>query len=232
MPSQPIPSVFRQPRSDLQVAAAKQRPRSLAELSELATSGSNLSSLAVDSNIPITRYLIGSETLTKQVETYLQQGAIDDAFIALVRNCKLLIEILPNQHRGYQTLDVETRAKWKKKGQWNLDQLGNVKVLIVNRFEDWRRENPNAPLDGGQGSVGRMSMTSQTQAQREAARGPVPSTGVMESSRSSSMNTAHRPSAAASIEYVKPNRYNDLGFDALPNSRGGPSSAVRSQGHE
>lgn len=206
MPSQPIPSVFRQPRSDL---ATTHRPLSLAELSDLATSGANRSSLTIEATIPITRYLIGSETLTKQAESCLQQGNLDEAFISLVKNCKLLIEILPIQHSGYKMLDNETKKKLKEKGQWNLDQLNQVKIKVVDRFEAWRRLNPDVPLDSSANRKGHQLR-------------PVPSTGIMET----------RP-AAASIDYVKPDRSsNHLGFDVRDILGYNPLGPAARQSHQ
>lgn len=218
MPSQPIPSVFRQPKSDI-IPLSGERPRTLAELSELATSGSNRSSLTIDSTIPITRYLIGSETLTRQAETFLKQNNIDEGFIALVKNCKLLIEILPNQHRGYQTLDNETKKKLKSKGQWNLDQLSQVKVKVVDRYEAWRKANPDALLVEGEDEAKR------SKAIKEGLR-PVPSTGIMESNPQRSSSTSSH-SSGASIDYVKPDRSSNFGFDVrdiLGHNKGGPST--------
>lgn len=201
MPPQPIPSVFRQPRSDFAFSSSH-RPLSLSELSDLATSGANQSSLAIESTIPITRYLIGSETLAKQAESYLQQGNLDEAFISLVKNCKLLIEILPIQHPGYKRLDEKTKKKLKEKGQWNLDQLSQVKVKVVDRFEAWRRLNPDVPLN--------VIAKKDVELKREQLR-PMPSTGMMETRPSSSSSNNH---TAPTIDYVKPDRSSShLGFD-------------------
>ena len=199
MPAQPIPSVFRPSGFGV---ALQNRPHTLAELSEMATTAAP----TVDSNIPIARYLIGSETLAKQAESFLKQDRLDDAFVALVKNCKLLIENLPNQHRGYKTLDSETKGRLRQKGQWNLDQLSQVKVKVVDRFEAWRSANPDAPIETPAGEAARRVHKDM---EREAQR-PIPSTGVMEQPRKS-------------IDYVKPSR-SSAGFD-VRDLLGGPSSS-------
>jgi STAM-binding protein len=202
MPSQPIPSVFRQPRSEPITGSSSSRPLTLSELSQLATSGANQASLIIDSTIPIQRYIIGSETLTKQAETFLQDENLDDAFISLVKNCKLLIEALPLQHRGYKTLDVETKQRLKESGQWHLDQLSQVKSKIVDRFEIWRSQYPDATLDNDAETRRKVE-----ERERKERLRPVPSTGVMESSPQQAL-------PVPSIEYVKPPRGDhDFGLD-------------------
>lgn len=210
MPSQPIPSVFRQHRSGLAASTPGHRPLTLTELSELATSGANRSSLTVDSSIPIGRYIIGSETLTKQAETCMHNGNLDEAFISLVKNCKLLIEVLPTQHRGYKTLDSETKQKLKERGQWHLDQLSQVKSRIVDRFEAWRSQFPDAPLEEGARRRG------EEEEERRDKMRPVPSTGVMES-----LYLQPSSSAAPSIDYVRPARSDgNFGLDVRNQSSG------------
>jgi hypothetical protein len=205
-------------------------------LSEIATTGQNRSSLEVDSSIPIARYLIGSESLTRQAESCMKAGDLDEAFVALVKSCKLLIEVLPSQHLGYPTLDPETRKTLKAKGQWSLDQLSQLKVKIVDRFEAWRRQNPDAPLFDGTADANERKRAEV--ARKEMLR-PVPSTGVMEaaprlgSSSSSSSSTSFAPHAnGASLDYIKPDRRDDFGFgakDMLGHNRGGPSTAKTSR---
>ena len=191
------------------------RPATLAELSKRATSGVHASGVqTVDSNIPISRYLIGSETLTRQAETCLKhEDDLEGAFIALVKVCKLLIETLPYQHEGYKKLDAATKKKMKEKGQQNLDQLAKVKLKVVDRFEEWRRANPDAPLE--EESENATSTTKGKAASASSLR-PVPSTGVMENrpAESSLPSTTSNPSTPAprSIQYVKPEAAH-TGFD-------------------
>lgn len=130
----------------LEPASVQRRPPTLAELSEVATTGANAAALQVDSRIPIARYLMGCETLTRQAVGNWEHGNVDTAFIALVKACKLLIELLPTEHRGFTQLDADTRAKIRTKGQKSLDLLSKVKLQVVDRFEAWRRAHPNEDL--------------------------------------------------------------------------------------
>lgn len=153
-----IPSVFRQGEGSRASgsrgpgdtrAAQRQRPPSLAELGQAATSGKHAAALRIDSTTPIQRYLVGSEALEKQAKQALEdeRGAdLVTAFIALVKMCKLLIDVLPAQHRGYSKLDANEKKDMQKRGQKAMDQLSKTKVQLVDEFEEWRRENPDEEL--------------------------------------------------------------------------------------
>ncbi|KAI0089456.1 hypothetical protein BDY19DRAFT_942423 [Irpex rosettiformis] len=116
------------------------RPRSIAELAADANEG------LWEPSRPLKHWLRTAEKARKTGNSYVEAGDYELAFIEYARAATLVLEKLPT-HREYQTLlTANQRANLGLNGQEILDNLSELKPLLVDQYEAWIASggSPNA----------------------------------------------------------------------------------------
>ncbi|KAN0064144.1 hypothetical protein ACQY0O_003311 [Thecaphora frezii] len=202
-------------------ALAPVRPLSIAELADKANEASD--AIPFDPSVPIRRYLNGADTLKRQAAVYRREGDSASEFVCLVKCARLVIELLPNSHPQYRSLDSETRRSLKRDGQELLDAISRLKAELASRYDEWYALHPEDKKQYRNPN----SFAAATETQSESSRSSTPArahaTDGCPSSRSSS-RTATAVEDEGGILFRKPYR-DDEGFDVRRILGFGKSSA-------
>ncbi|KAF9254780.1 Mov34-domain-containing protein [Marasmius fiardii PR-910] len=114
----------------------QRRPSSIAELAQKARNNH------LRENQNLKYYLKHAESNRREAFKYVQAGDLESAFISFARTASLILEMLPS-HPDYRTgLDETQRANLNMNGQEILDNLGQLKRRISDRYELYRKEHP------------------------------------------------------------------------------------------
>ncbi|KAL0569752.1 hypothetical protein V5O48_012213 [Marasmius crinis-equi] len=114
----------------------QRRPSSIAELAQKARSQ------ALRENQNLKYYLKHAESNRREGIRLAEAGDIEAAFIAFARTASLVLEALP-AHPDYKTaLDDNQRLNLNLNGQEILDNLGQLKAKISDRYEAYRKDHP------------------------------------------------------------------------------------------
>ncbi|KAF8153341.1 hypothetical protein B0H34DRAFT_723155 [Crassisporium funariophilum] len=112
------------------------RPASIAELADRAMVD------LWDESKDFKQYLRLAEKFRREGKERAKQGDIEGAFVELARAATLVLEKLP-QHRDYNSmLNANQRHNLGLNGQDILDHLGDLKPMLVDRFDKWLQQHP------------------------------------------------------------------------------------------
>ncbi|KAF9555501.1 Mov34-domain-containing protein [Agrocybe pediades] len=129
--SHPTPS--REPSKN----GVPKRPSTIAELAEKAM-------IEIwDDSRDFKHYLRDAEKHRREGKEFARRGDIENAFVELARAATLVLEKLPT-HRDYNTvLNANQRHNLALNGQDILDNLTDLKVRIVDRYDKWLSKHPD-----------------------------------------------------------------------------------------
>ncbi|KAF8179888.1 hypothetical protein BJ912DRAFT_639027 [Pholiota molesta] len=117
---------------------AARRPSSITELADKAMVD------LWDDTKDFKYYLRVAEKYRKDGKEYARKNDLEGAFIQLARAATLVLEKLPN-HRDYNTmLNSNQRHNLALNGQDILDNLADLKVTLVDRYDKWLQKHPDA----------------------------------------------------------------------------------------
>ncbi|KAF8549108.1 hypothetical protein OG21DRAFT_1515534 [Imleria badia] len=136
-------------RSSPQSTPSPRRPFCIAELADRATH--NL----WDPSKGLKQWLKAADGFRKAGRAYHEAGDLEAAFVEFAKAATIILEKLPS-HKEYFTLLTPTqRHNLGLNGQDILVQLGDIKPLLVDRYERWAVQHPEeaaavrAALDAG-----------------------------------------------------------------------------------
>ncbi|KAF9484282.1 Mov34-domain-containing protein [Pholiota conissans] len=116
---------------------AARRPSSITELAEKATAD------LWDDTKDFKYYLRVAEKYRKDGKEHAKKGDLEGAFIQLARAATLVLEKLP-AHREYNSmLSANQRQNLALNGQDILDNLAELKVTLVDRYDKWLKKHPD-----------------------------------------------------------------------------------------
>ncbi|KAF9071868.1 hypothetical protein BDP27DRAFT_462410 [Rhodocollybia butyracea] len=120
-----------------QSEAAHRRPAMISELAARAQQ----TSWEEDGSFKY--FLRLAEKYRKEAKEAVSKGELEEAFIAFARSASIVLEKLPN-HRDYNsTLNPSQRHNLSLNGQEILDNLGHLKPVLLDRFDQWSAQHPN-----------------------------------------------------------------------------------------
>ncbi|KAK1223570.1 hypothetical protein PQX77_013557 [Marasmius sp. AFHP31] len=112
------------------------RPSSIAELAHKARTHT------LRENQNLKYYLKHAESNRREGIRLAEMGDVEAAFIAFARTASLVLEMLP-AHPDYKTsLTEDQRLNLNLNGQEILDNLGQLKSKISDRYEEYRKDHP------------------------------------------------------------------------------------------
>ncbi|KAF9447999.1 kinase-like protein, partial [Macrolepiota fuliginosa MF-IS2] len=135
----------RRSRNDSNVTDAdsqrqQRRPASIGELAEWAID------FDWDPSREFKPCLRMAERSNSQAKAQLEQDNLESAFMYFARTATIVLEKLPI-HPDYNTaLSELQRQNLGLNGQDILDQMKQIKPILVDRFNEWRAVHPNSPL--------------------------------------------------------------------------------------
>ncbi|KAG7096055.1 hypothetical protein E1B28_006736 [Marasmius oreades] len=113
-------------------------PSSIAELAQKARNN------PLRENQSLKYYLKHAESNRREAFKFAEAGDLESAFIFFARTASLVLETLPS-HPDYKTaLDDNQRANLNMNRQEIIDNLGQLKTRISDRYEAYRRDHPEA----------------------------------------------------------------------------------------
>ncbi|RDB17318.1 AMSH-like protease sst2 [Hypsizygus marmoreus] len=113
------------------------RPAMIAELAEAALE--NL----WDEKLELKHYLRTAERCRSHAKHFINEDDYENAFIEYARAATLVLEKL-SSHRDYHTLlNAAQRHNLALNGQDILDKLGELKPMLVDRYEKWSKQHPD-----------------------------------------------------------------------------------------
>ncbi|KIK70091.1 hypothetical protein GYMLUDRAFT_53201 [Collybiopsis luxurians FD-317 M1] len=116
------------------------RPTRPLMISELAARAQQTS---WDENGSFKYYLRLAEKYRKEAKDHVNNGELEEAFVAFARSASIVLEKLPS-HRDYNTaLSGIQRHNLSLNGQEILDNLGHLKPVLLDRFEKWSAQHPD-----------------------------------------------------------------------------------------
>ncbi|KAJ2932850.1 hypothetical protein H1R20_g4245, partial [Candolleomyces eurysporus] len=113
------------------------RPATIPELAERA-----LIDLS-DDKAKLKDYLRIAEKYRKEGKELIKQGDLEAAFVLLAKAATLVLEKLPKHRDYYSLLNDEQQNNLALNGQEILDQLGELKKALLERYEQWQRLHPD-----------------------------------------------------------------------------------------
>ncbi|KAE9398061.1 Mov34-domain-containing protein [Gymnopus androsaceus JB14] len=115
----------------------RRRPAMISELAALAQETS------WDENGSFKYFLRLAEKYRKDAKESVARGELEDAFIAFARSASIVLEKLPG-HRDYTTaLNLSQRNNLSLNGKEILDNLGHLKPILLDRFDQWSAQHPD-----------------------------------------------------------------------------------------
>ncbi|KAI6143805.1 hypothetical protein BKA82DRAFT_4183466 [Pisolithus tinctorius] len=129
----PSDSAFRQ---SLHPAPAARRPLSIAELADRAVN--NL----WDPSRGLKQWLRAADGFRKAGRSYADAGDLEAAFVEFAKAATIILEKLPTHKEYYTVLTATQRHNLGLNGQAILENLGELKPVLVDRYERWASRNP------------------------------------------------------------------------------------------
>ncbi|KAI6096144.1 hypothetical protein F5141DRAFT_1221083 [Pisolithus sp. B1] len=126
-------SVFRQP---LHPTTPARRPLSIAELADRALN--NL----WDPSRGLKQWLRAADGFRKAGRSYADAGDLEAAFIEFAKAATVILEKLPTHKEYYTLLTGTQRHNLGLNGQAILESLGELKPVLVDRYERWASRHP------------------------------------------------------------------------------------------
>ncbi|GAW07335.1 Mov34-domain-containing protein [Lentinula edodes] len=84
-----------------------------------------------------------AERYRKEAKEAVARNDLEEAFVAFARSATIVLEILP-VHRDYLTsLSNAQRNNLTLNGQELLENLGHLKRILLERFDDWQAQHPD-----------------------------------------------------------------------------------------
>ncbi|KAF9440683.1 hypothetical protein P691DRAFT_686817 [Macrolepiota fuliginosa MF-IS2] len=118
----------------------QQRPASLSELAERAMN------IDWDPAREFDHYLRVVDRSCNWAKVQLKQGNLEKTFIYFGRAAMIALDKLP-MHPNYNVaLNEPQRHNLEREGQNALNQMDQMKPVLVNRFKEWRAVHPTLPL--------------------------------------------------------------------------------------
>ncbi|KAG2356406.1 hypothetical protein BDR07DRAFT_1453429 [Suillus spraguei] len=111
------------------------RPSTIAELSERALS--NL----WDPSKGLKQWLKKADGFRKAGRAHAEAGELEEAFMEYAKSATIILEKLPMHKEYYTLLSPTQRHNLGLNGQQILLDLGEIKPIIVERYERWRMRN-------------------------------------------------------------------------------------------
>ncbi|KAG0695040.1 hypothetical protein DFH29DRAFT_985061 [Suillus ampliporus] len=130
---------------------SSRRPSTIAELSERALS--NL----WDPSKGLKQWLKKADGFRKAGRAYTEAGELEEAFMEYAKSATIILEKLPMHKEYYTLLSPTQRHNLGLNGHQILVDLGEIKPIIVDRYERWRLQNlessrPSSSSDYAEGS--------------------------------------------------------------------------------
>ncbi|KAG1730243.1 uncharacterized protein EDB91DRAFT_1157489 [Suillus paluster] len=130
---------------------SSRRPSTIAELSERALS--NL----WDPSKGLKQWLKKADGFRKAGRAYAEAGELEEAFMEYAKSATIILEKLPMHKEYYTLLSPTQRHNLGLNGHQILVDLGEIKPIIVDRYERWRLQNiessrPSSSSDYAEGS--------------------------------------------------------------------------------
>ncbi|XP_006455066.1 hypothetical protein AGABI2DRAFT_121015 [Agaricus bisporus var. bisporus H97] len=116
------------------------RPASISELKQKALS------VELDLTQEFKRCLKETEMWRNKGRDYLEKGDLERAFMLFARSATMALDTLPLHPQYMTNLKEHQRQNLSWHGQEILDQMGEIKPVLVHRFSEWRTAHPNEPL--------------------------------------------------------------------------------------
>ncbi|KAG1840887.1 hypothetical protein C8R48DRAFT_781620 [Suillus tomentosus] len=123
------------PRPSPRPSPSSRRPSTIAELSECALS--NL----WDPSKGLKQWLKKADGFRKAGRAYAEAGELEEAFMEYAKSATIILEKLPMHKEYYTLLSPTQRHNLGLNGQQILLDLGEIKPIIVDRYERWRMQN-------------------------------------------------------------------------------------------
>ncbi|KAF6745469.1 hypothetical protein DFP72DRAFT_781829, partial [Ephemerocybe angulata] len=110
-----------------------------------------------DDRSNLKHFLRTAERYRREGKELAKQGDIEAAFVRLAKAATLVLEKLPT-HRDYNTLlSVEQQNNLALNGQEILDNLGELKKLLIDRYDEWVKRHPDGPTPVANGKPAAFS---------------------------------------------------------------------------
>lgn len=126
-------SVFRQ---SLHPTTPARRPLSIAELADRALN--NL----WDPSRGLKQWLRAADGFRKAGRSYADAGDLEAAFVEFAKAATIILEKLPTHKEYYTLLTGTQRHNLGLNGQTILENLGELKPVLVDRYERWASRHP------------------------------------------------------------------------------------------
>ncbi|KIK48623.1 hypothetical protein CY34DRAFT_798143 [Suillus luteus UH-Slu-Lm8-n1] len=123
------------PRPSPRPSPSSRRPLTIAELSERALS--NL----WDPSKGLKQWLKKADGFRKAGRAYAEAGELEEAFMEYAKSATIILEKLPMHKEYYTLLSPTQRHNLGLNGQQILLDLGEIKPIIVDRYERWCMQN-------------------------------------------------------------------------------------------
>ncbi|KAN0094413.1 hypothetical protein V8E55_002700 [Tylopilus felleus] len=136
-------------RPSPQSSSSPRRPLSIAELANRATH--NL----WDPSKGLKQWLKAADGFRKAGRTYHEAGDLEAAFVQFAKAATIILERLPSHKEYFTLLTATQRHNLGLNGQDILMHLGEIKPILVDRYERWAAQHPEeadavrAALDAG-----------------------------------------------------------------------------------
>ncbi|KIM53982.1 hypothetical protein SCLCIDRAFT_404930 [Scleroderma citrinum Foug A] len=115
---------------------ATRRPLSIAELADRALH--NL----WDPSRSLKQWLKAADGFRKAGRSYVDAGDLEAAFVEFAKAATIILEKLPTHKEYYTLLSPTQRHNLGINGQHILENLGDLKPTLVDRYERWASRNP------------------------------------------------------------------------------------------
>ncbi|KAG9310123.1 hypothetical protein JVU11DRAFT_9736 [Chiua virens] len=123
-------------RSSPQSSSSPRRPFCIAELADRATQ--NL----WDPSTRLKQWLKAADGFRKAGRTYHEAGDLEAAFVEFAKAATIILEKLPSHKEYYTLLTATQRHNLGLNGQDILVHLGDIKPILVDRYEHWAAQHP------------------------------------------------------------------------------------------
>ncbi|PFH48335.1 hypothetical protein AMATHDRAFT_115904, partial [Amanita thiersii Skay4041] len=95
-----------------------------------------------DENKPLKHYLRVAERYRKDAKDYYSKGDLENAFILFARAATLVLDKLPTHRDYYTLLSTTQRSNLSWNGQNIVDNLSDLKIKLINQYDEWLRAHP------------------------------------------------------------------------------------------
>ncbi|KAG6336177.1 hypothetical protein ID866_2915 [Astraeus odoratus] len=127
-------------RSSSQLTSSSRRPLSIAELADRALNN------PWDPTRGLKQWLKAADGFRKAGRAYVDAGELEAAFVEYAKAATIILEKLPTHKEYYTLLSATQRYNLGlvsvTNGQAILESLGELKPVLVDRYERWASQNP------------------------------------------------------------------------------------------